>query len=104
MALPPEELEAMLLRAIPRYRWTAEDVTKGLDLKGRTVIVTGATSGIGIPTAVALAKTGCSLVVTARDATKGKEVLEAKGWLERSWDVFVFPSPYAHNISKVTSR
>ena len=28
MAIPAEELEAMLLKAIPRYRWTADDVVK----------------------------------------------------------------------------
>lgn len=28
MAMPAEELEAMLLKAIPRYRWTADDVVK----------------------------------------------------------------------------
>ena len=48
-----------------------------LDLKGKTIIVTGATSGIGIPTATALARTGCSLVITARDPAKGQEALEA---------------------------
>jgi len=77
MAIPAEELEAMLLKAIPRYRWTADDVVKDLDLKGKTIIVTGATSGIGIPTATALARTGCSLVITARDPAKGQEALEA---------------------------
>ena len=50
---------------------------QGLDLKGKTIIVTGATSGIGIPTATALARTGCSLVITARDPAKGQEALEA---------------------------
>mmetsp|Transcript_5009 Transcript_5009/g.8368 ORF Transcript_5009/g.8368 Transcript_5009/m.8368 type:complete len:372 (-) Transcript_5009:205-1320(-) len=77
MSMPAEELEAMLLKAIPRYRWTADDVVKDLDLKGKTIIVTGATSGIGIPTATALARTGCSLVITARDPAKGQEALEA---------------------------
>jgi len=66
----------MLLKAIPRYRWTADDVVKGLDLKGKTIIVTGATSGIGIPTAVALARTGCQLTITARDVSKGAAVVE----------------------------
>lgn len=34
MAAPSaEQLEAMLLKGLPRYRWTADDVVKGMDLK-----------------------------------------------------------------------
>ena len=40
-------------------------------------MVTGATSGIGIPTATALARTGCNLVITARDPSKGAAALES---------------------------
>ena len=35
---------------------TAEEVTAGLDLAGRTALVTGATSGIGLETARVLAR------------------------------------------------
>lgn len=69
------EVEQRILKHSPRYRWTADDVVKGVDLQGKYVIVTGATSGIGIPTARALARTGCNLVITARDAAKGSAVL-----------------------------
>jgi len=41
-------------------------------MKGKTVLVTGATSGIGLEAAVALARMGATLVVTARDAVKGE--------------------------------
>ena len=37
---------------------TAEEVVRGIDLRGRRVIVTGASSGIGVETARALARTG----------------------------------------------
>ncbi|MEU8108032.1 SDR family NAD(P)-dependent oxidoreductase [Nonomuraea muscovyensis] len=41
------------------------------DLTGRTAIVTGADSGIGLPTALELARHGARVVVTARSAEKG---------------------------------
>jgi NAD(P)-dependent dehydrogenase (short-subunit alcohol dehydrogenase family) len=44
------------------------------DMKGKVVLVTGATSGIGKATAVALAKMGASVVFTARDPEKAKAV------------------------------
>ena len=46
------------------------------DLSGKTCLVTGATSGIGLETAVALAKAGGLVVITARDEAKGRRVLE----------------------------
>lgn len=55
---------------------TAAEVVKGLNLTGYEVIVTGASSGIGIETARALASMGASVTITARDLKKGKEVLE----------------------------
>ena len=41
-----------------------------------TVLVTGATSGIGRATAVQLVKAGCVVVVPGRDATKAKKVAD----------------------------
>ena len=43
------------------------------DLTGQVVIVTGANSGLGKETAVALAAMGATVVMTARSATKGEE-------------------------------
>jgi NAD(P)-dependent dehydrogenase (short-subunit alcohol dehydrogenase family) len=42
------------------------------DLSGKTVLVTGATSGIGVPTATALARMGARTVIVARDRAKGE--------------------------------
>ena len=52
----------------------ALDVVKNIDLKGHNVIVTGASSGIGIETVRALAQAGASCIICARDLVKAKEV------------------------------
>ncbi|MFI7442436.1 oxidoreductase [Nonomuraea indica] len=48
--------------------WTPADMP---DLTGRSAIVTGANSGIGLPTALELARRGARVTVTARSADKG---------------------------------
>jgi retinol dehydrogenase-12 len=45
-------------------------------IAGQTILVTGATSGIGIETARALAKKGATVVVGARDARRGQAVVD----------------------------
>jgi len=45
---------------------TTAEVLDGVDLSGRTVLVTGATTGIGKETARALADAGASVTITAR--------------------------------------
>jgi NAD(P)-dependent dehydrogenase (short-subunit alcohol dehydrogenase family) len=42
------------------------------DMTGKTVVITGANSGIGLETAVALAKAGARTVITARDRGRGE--------------------------------
>ncbi len=54
----------------------------GNPISGRVVVVTGATSGIGRATALALAERGDSLLVVARDPARGRALIDelrAKG-------------------------
>jgi NAD(P)-dependent dehydrogenase (short-subunit alcohol dehydrogenase family) len=46
-------------------RWTAADIP---DQSGRTVLVTGANSGLGLRTAEALAHRGAHVLLGCRDA------------------------------------
>lgn len=46
-------------------------------LKGRAVVITGTSSGIGIETARVLATTGATLFLTARDVSKAQSALAA---------------------------
>ena len=50
---------------------TAADVIDGVDLSGRTAVVTGASSGIGVETARALAVAGASVTLAVRDTSRG---------------------------------
>ncbi|MGH2882046.1 MAG: SDR family NAD(P)-dependent oxidoreductase [Solirubrobacteraceae bacterium] len=51
---------------------TIWDVAEGVDLSGRRAIVTGASSGIGIETARALAATGAEVMLAVRDTAAGE--------------------------------
>ena len=42
------------------------------DMTGKTVVITGGNSGIGLETAVALARAGARVLVTARDRARGE--------------------------------
>lgn len=54
---------------------TAEDVIRDVDLTGRTAIVTGGYSGIGLETTRALARSGATVIVPARDTAKAAAAL-----------------------------
>jgi NAD(P)-dependent dehydrogenase (short-subunit alcohol dehydrogenase family) len=51
---------------------TTEDVLKGVDLKGKRILVTGVSAGIGVETARALVAHGADVVGAARDLDKAK--------------------------------
>jgi NAD(P)-dependent dehydrogenase (short-subunit alcohol dehydrogenase family) len=52
---------------------TADEVLSGIDLKGKRILVTGASAGLGVETARALAAHGAHVVGAARDLTKAEE-------------------------------
>lgn len=54
---------------------TTNDVIKGIDLKGKTAIVTGGYSGIGLETVKALAAAGAIVIVPALNEKKAKKNL-----------------------------
>src|SRR5690606_33438267 len=51
---------------------TADEVAAGVDLRGRTAVVTGASSGLGVETARVLAARGATVVCAVRDVAKGE--------------------------------
>ena len=51
---------------------TAEEVTSGIDLTGKTALVTGVNSGIGYETMRVLALRGAHVIGTARTQEKGR--------------------------------
>lgn len=51
----------------------AEEVVAGIDLSGKTAIVTGGSSGIGIETARALARAGARVILPVRSRAAGED-------------------------------
>ncbi len=56
---------------------TTTEVLEGIDLTGKTALVTGASGGLGAETARALASKGARVLITARNAEKGAGVVES---------------------------
>ncbi len=52
---------------------TTDEVLEGIDLTGKLVVVTGASAGIGVETARALASAGARVVMAVRDTAKGEK-------------------------------
>ena len=56
---------------------TTDDVLAGIDLHGKRILVTGASAGLGVETARALAARGARVVGAARDLGKAKDATAA---------------------------
>ena len=61
------------------YGSTAEDVTEGLDLSGRTIVLTGCNSGLGKETLRVLTKRGAHVVAAARTVEKAQATCDEVG-------------------------
>jgi NAD(P)-dependent dehydrogenase (short-subunit alcohol dehydrogenase family) len=68
----PEPFEATGFsdRIKPMATWTTKDIP---DQSGKLAVVTGATGGLGLETAIALAGAGAEVVLAARNPRKGAE-------------------------------
>ncbi len=55
---------------------TTEDVLSGVNLRGKRILVTGVSAGLGVETARSLAAHGAQVVGAARDLTKAKAATE----------------------------
>jgi NAD(P)-dependent dehydrogenase (short-subunit alcohol dehydrogenase family) len=53
---------------------TTDDVLSGINLRGKRILVTGVSAGIGVETARSLAAHGANVIGTARDLAKGEAV------------------------------
>jgi WW domain-containing oxidoreductase len=58
---------------------TAEEVTRALSLAGKTILVTGCSSGIGFETARVLALRGAGVICAVRDEEKAARIARAIG-------------------------
>ena len=59
------------------FETTAEEATRGLDLTGQTIVVTGGSAGLGVETMRVLALRGAKVIGVVRDAAKGEAALTA---------------------------
>jgi len=84
---------------------TALQVTEGIDLTGKTVFVTGATSGLGLETLRVLALRGAHVIASGRTLEKAKSACDSVGGrttpfaleLER-WDSIVAASDLVRTL------
>ncbi len=58
------------------FESTADEVLEGIDLRGKRILVTGVSAGLGVETARALAAHGAAVVGAARDLDKARRATE----------------------------
>ena len=63
-------------------------------LKGKTILVTGASSGIGAATAIECSRMGASIIITGRDKVRLEETLQALTPNEIAHNMIVADVPY----------
>jgi NAD(P)-dependent dehydrogenase (short-subunit alcohol dehydrogenase family) len=82
-------------------------------MHGKTVVITGATSGIGEVAAEALARQGARVVFLARDAAKGRAMLDrlvranpdaAHGWVEADLSTIAAMRAAGRAVARKVSR
>lgn len=81
------------------FRSTEQEVADGIDLTGKRAIVTGGASGIGVPTAIALAANGAEVTIAVRNKDAGKKAAEEISAQTGNKNVFA----EALDLSKVQS-
>jgi NAD(P)-dependent dehydrogenase (short-subunit alcohol dehydrogenase family) len=69
-------LSAATLPGMTSAKWTAQDLP---DLQGRTFVVTGANSGIGLAAARGFGRAGARVVLAVRDVAKGEAAATSIG-------------------------
>ena len=55
---------------------SAEEAARGIDLSGKTIVITGGSAGLGVETARVLADRGAHIVSVVRDEAKGRAAAE----------------------------
>ncbi|WP_414151441.1 SDR family NAD(P)-dependent oxidoreductase [Acetobacterium carbinolicum] len=55
---------------------TANEIVEGINLKGKRIVITGGSSGIGLETARSIAKQGAEITLAVRNVESGKQAAE----------------------------
>jgi NAD(P)-dependent dehydrogenase (short-subunit alcohol dehydrogenase family) len=56
---------------------TTDEVMRGIDLRGKTVVITGTSAGLGVEATRVLARAGARVIMAARDAQKNAAAMAA---------------------------